>query len=342
MGRHNRKTNFQMSKPAEQEIPARSTVQRPEHTLAMPSEFAISTFQNIVWGDRSCVEFVADPQPKGLASAVEQLRIAQLVRQLQGVPQVHAAVLVQAHTSRGLVVSADATPQVPLRGEPAVHAVPVDTDVHASIHMHHIVEIAREGDVVTQSAVFLRDAQSGLSAERRPLVGSSVGLRRIVALRLQGSLAAADKDTQPAAVHRAAELVDAHGVFDAVAHLRTARKLTAHTQTARHAAVRGAGLPVDVRTGELRQQVPSHREVVLLVAVEFHLHVPHILHTALLGGLPRHAAEVPALTTHTQRGVMPQQAGLPRLLFVHADVQLGVLVQRCAVVRVQAAVLHGQ
>mmetsp|Transcript_26358 Transcript_26358/g.66726 ORF Transcript_26358/g.66726 Transcript_26358/m.66726 type:complete len:274 (-) Transcript_26358:363-1184(-) len=273
-----------------------------------------------MWGDRSCVEFVADPQPRGLAAAVEQLRIAQLVRQLQGVPQVHAAVLVQARTSRGLVVSADATPQVPLRGEPAVHAVLVDADVHASIHMNDIVEIAREGDVVSQSAVFLRDAQKGLSAERLPLVGSSVGLRRIVALRLQGSLAAADRDTQPAAVHRAAELVDAHGVLHAVAHLRTARKLTAHTQTARHAAVRGAGLPVDVRTGELRQQAPSHREVVLLVAVELHLHVPHVLHAALLGGLPRHAAEVPALTPHTQRGVMPKQAGLPRLLIVHAEV----------------------
>mmetsp|Transcript_105920 Transcript_105920/g.338245 ORF Transcript_105920/g.338245 Transcript_105920/m.338245 type:complete len:333 (-) Transcript_105920:34-1032(-) len=330
------------SKPAEQDILAGSTVQRPDRPLAMPSAIGISTFQKTVWGDRSCVEFVAYPQPRGLAAPMEQLRIAELVRQLQGVPQVHAAVLVQDNTSRGLVVSADATPQVPLRGEPAVHAVLIDADVHASTHMLHIVEIAREGDVVTHGAVFLRDAQVGLSAERRSLVGSSIGLCRIVALCLQGSLTATDRDTQPAAVNRAAELVDAHGVFDAVAHLRTARKLTAQSQTARHATIRGARLPVNVSTGELRQQAPSHREVVLLVAVEFHLHVPHILHTALLGGLPRHAAEVPALTTHTQRGVMPQQAGLPRLLFVHADVQLGVLVQRCAVVRVQAAVLHGQ
>mmetsp|Transcript_38983 Transcript_38983/g.123781 ORF Transcript_38983/g.123781 Transcript_38983/m.123781 type:complete len:439 (-) Transcript_38983:41-1357(-) len=290
----------------------------------------------------SCVEVVAHTHPRGLAVAVDQLRVAQLVRQLQGVREALLLLVPQLQARVGLVLRLDAVAQVAAHNDLAVDALVVDTQMHPGIHRQLVGQAARVGHVVADGPICVRHAEVGMAACDATAVGALVGLRRGVALEAHSGLAAGHGHAKSGFVRGPADLVDAHRVLHAVGGLGTAGHCAPRAEAAGDAGIRGTDLGVQVHAGDLRQLLARHREVVCLVAVELHPHITHILYAAVLRGLPKQVLEVGSLATHAERSIVAQEARLPRLLVVHAEVEGRVPVQLRGVVRVEVTVVHEQ
>mmetsp|Transcript_16047 Transcript_16047/g.44760 ORF Transcript_16047/g.44760 Transcript_16047/m.44760 type:complete len:206 (-) Transcript_16047:289-906(-) len=170
----------------------------------------------------SCLEVVAHTQPRGLAIAVDQLRVAQLVRQLQGVREALLLLVAQLEARVGLVLRIDAVAQVAVRGHPAVDALVVDAQMHPGIHRQRIGQAARVGHVVADGPICVRHAEVGMAACDATAVGALVGLRRGVALEAQSGLAAGHGHAESGIVRGPADLVDTDRVLHAVGGLGTA------------------------------------------------------------------------------------------------------------------------